>query len=238
MYHATLTHSVYVRLEGSVLRLSKPNRNISRRAAHNEPKPDVTYISQKIYDLSDSRIYLMPQSLARKRVWNKKYPICIELAKQEDFMSKAEGERSDTGEERTTGLGEKFERMDKVERSEGYTSVEEQRRPATGGGDLTIYLFGRTGREKEEWFRRFLQASQNKSEGRGSSLSGICKSGETISLSDLLNACMTPTVEHFGLTIFLQSTPHSQNHHYYEHVTALQSDLCVSLSLGTTNPLN
>lgn len=56
MYHATLTHSVYVRLEGSVLRLSKPNRNISRRATHKEPKPDVTYISQKIYDLTDSKV--------------------------------------------------------------------------------------------------------------------------------------------------------------------------------------
>lgn len=62
MYHATLTHSVYVRLEGSVLRLSKPHRNISRRAAHNEPKPDVTFISQKIYDLTDSKV-------RRSRVW-------------------------------------------------------------------------------------------------------------------------------------------------------------------------
>lgn len=56
MYHATLTHSVFVRLEGSVLRLSKPNRNISRRAAHNEPKPDVTFVSQKIYDLTDGKV--------------------------------------------------------------------------------------------------------------------------------------------------------------------------------------
>ncbi|XP_017277304.1 testis-expressed protein 2 isoform X2 [Kryptolebias marmoratus] len=176
MYHATLTHSVYVRLEGSVLRLSKPNRNISRRAAHNEPKPDVTYISQKIYDLTDSRIYLMPQSLARKRVWNKKYPICIELAKQDDFMSKAQGEKSEAGEEKSAGLAEKVERTDKAERSEGSASVEEPKRPATGRADLTIYLFGRTGREKEEWFRRFLQASQMKSEGRGGGLSGICKS--------------------------------------------------------------
>lgn len=66
MYHATLTHSVYVRLEGSVLRLSKPHRNISRRAAHNEPKPDVTFISQKIYDLTDSKV-------RRSRVG----PICL-----------------------------------------------------------------------------------------------------------------------------------------------------------------
>ncbi|XP_049418365.1 testis-expressed protein 2 isoform X1 [Epinephelus fuscoguttatus] len=176
MYHATLTHSVYVRLEGSVLRLSKPNRNISRRATHNEPKPDVTYISQKIYDLTDSKIYLVPQSLARKRVWNKKYPICIELAKQEDFMSKAQGEKPEAGEEKLTGLGEKLERMDKCEKIEVSGSAEEPKRPTSGGGDLTIYLFGRTGREKEEWFRRFLFASRMKSEGRGGSLPGICKS--------------------------------------------------------------
>ncbi|XP_018526440.1 testis-expressed protein 2 isoform X2 [Lates calcarifer] len=177
MYHATLTHSVYVRLEGSVLRLSKPNRNISRRATHNEPKPDITYISQKIYDLTDSKIYLMPQSLARKRVWNKKYPICIELAKQEDFMSKAQGEtRPEVGEDKSTGPGEKIERMDKGEKAEGSALAEEPKRPASGGGDLTIYLFGRTGREKEEWFRRFLLASRMKSEGRGGGLPGICKS--------------------------------------------------------------
>ncbi|XP_029945282.1 testis-expressed protein 2 isoform X2 [Salarias fasciatus] len=183
MYHATLTHSVYVRLEGSVLRLSKPNRNISRRATHNEPKPDVTYISQKIYDLTDSKIYLMPQSLARKRVWNKKYPICIELAKQEDFMSKAQGEKPEAGEEKLVGMVEKLERTDKGEKTEASVSVEEPKRPPSGGGDLTIYLFGRTGRDKEEWFRRFLLASRIKSEGRGGNLSGICKSAFSTSHS-------------------------------------------------------
>uniref|UniRef100_A0A3Q4AYB7 SMP-LTD domain-containing protein n=1 Tax=Mola mola TaxID=94237 RepID=A0A3Q4AYB7_MOLML len=166
MYHATLTHSVYIRLEGSILRLSKPNRNISRRATHNEPKPDVTYISQKIYDLTDSKIQLVPQSLARKRVWNKKYPICIKLAKQEDFMSKAQGEKPDGGEDKLMGPGERLERTDKFEKAELSGSADEPKRPASGGGDLTIYLFGRTGREKEEWFRRFLLASRLKSEGR------------------------------------------------------------------------
>lgn len=116
----------------------------------------------------------MPQSLARKRVWNKKYPICIELAKQEDFMSKAQGDRPEAAEDKVTGLGEKPEPTDKVEKAE---MSEEPKRPAPGGGDLTIYLFGRTGREKEKWFRRFLLASQMKSEGGGGSLPGICKSG-------------------------------------------------------------
>lgn len=32
--------------------------------------------------------------------------------------------------------------------------------------DQVLYLFGRTGREKEEWFRRFLLASKLKSEAK------------------------------------------------------------------------
>ncbi|XP_035261767.1 testis-expressed protein 2-like isoform X2 [Anguilla anguilla] len=173
-YHATLTHSVFVRLDGSTLRLSKPGRNVARRATFNEPKPDVTYVSQKIYDLTDSKIYLVPESLARKRVWNKKYPICIELGKQEDFMSKAQADKPEAIEEKATGGG--------GERPEAPGGAEEAKRPAAAaqdGGrgpaprDHTLFLFGRTGREKEEWFRRMLVASRLKSETkRASSLPG------------------------------------------------------------------
>ncbi|XP_026158156.1 testis-expressed protein 2-like isoform X2 [Mastacembelus armatus] len=173
-YHATLTHSVYVRLEGSIIRLSKPNHNIARRATHNEPKPDVSYISQKIYDLTNSKVYLMPQNLARKRVWNKKYPICIELGKQDDFMSKTEGDRWEAGD----GRGGTQER--------GFSSCSSR--------DLTLYLFGRTGREKEEWFQRFLSASKLKANlkktssfvGSKSALSSHSRSSSRSSLDEAL----------------------------------------------------
>ncbi|PKU35094.1 testis-expressed sequence 2 protein [Limosa lapponica baueri] len=163
-YHATLTHSVYVRLEGSTLRLSKPNKNISRRAVYNEPKPEVTYVSQKIYELTESKISLVPKSLARKRIWNKKYPICIELAKQDDFMAKAQTDKENTEEKLSA------EKVD--------SNNEESKKPQDGAKytsqkDQVLYLFGRTGREKEEWFRRFLLASKLKSEAKKpSSLSG------------------------------------------------------------------
>ncbi|XP_067403457.1 testis-expressed protein 2 [Emydura macquarii macquarii] len=156
-YHATLTHSVYVRLEGSTLRLSKPNKNISRRAIYNESKPDVTYIAQKMYELTDSKIYLVPKSLARKRIWNKKYPVCIELARQDDFMAKAQTDKENLEEKspaENLNLG-----------------GEESKKPQDGAKpisqkDQILYLFGRTGREKEEWFRRFLLASKLKSEAK------------------------------------------------------------------------
>lgn len=154
-YHATLTHSVFVRLEGATLRLSKPNKNISRRASYNEAKPEVTYISQKIYNLSDSKIYLMPKSLARKRIWNKKYPICIELGRQEDFMAKAQPDKEPSEEKLS---------------AEKELGGEDPKKPAhpqegtTRAGQQILYLFGRTGREKEEWFQRFTLASKLKSE--------------------------------------------------------------------------
>ncbi|XP_044103567.1 testis-expressed protein 2 isoform X1 [Neovison vison] len=157
-YHATLTHSVFVRLEGGTLRLSKPNKNISRRASYNETKPEVTYISQKIYDLSDSKIYLVPKSLARKRIWNKKYPICIELGRQDDFMSKAQTDK-ETSEEKPP-----------AERELGSEDPKKPPHPQegtrAGQRDQILYLFGRTGREKEEWFRRFVLASKLKSESK------------------------------------------------------------------------
>lgn len=105
----------------------------------------------------------MPQSLARKRVWNKKYPVCIELGKQDDFMSKAE---SEADEERPADS-----LLEKSEVAAG-AGVEEAKRPGQEAGRpsgskshlATLYLFGRTGREKEEWFQRLLVASRLKAE--------------------------------------------------------------------------
>lgn len=104
----------------------------------------------------------MPHSLARKRIWNKKYPICIELAKQDDFMSKAEGDRWEASESWTT--------RDKGEGTGGWSS--------SSSRDLTLYLFGRTGREKEEWFQRFLSASRLKADLKKVSSVAGSKSGE------------------------------------------------------------
>lgn len=106
------------------------------------------------------QIYLVPHSLARKRVWNKKYPICIELAKQDDFMSK--GDQTESEDEKVLASGE---------RTEGVVGSEDTKRPT----DPILYLFGRTGREKEEWFRRMLLASRLKAEIRKPSGLLACK---------------------------------------------------------------
>ncbi|KAM4597934.1 testis-expressed protein 2-like [Polymixia lowei] len=134
-FHPSLTHCVYATLEGSRLRLAHPRVNIPRRAAFDETPHEVAFVRSRIYQLANCKVSLLPPVLARKRLWNKKYPICIVLA---------EGE-----------VGEEYlvEGSEEEERTERQT-VPDQQLP------VTLYLFGRTGREKEEWFQNFLSASK------------------------------------------------------------------------------
>jgi len=73
-------------------------------------------------------------------------------------MSKAEGD--------TWEAGESSDPRDRGEASGGVSR------------ELTLYLFGRTGREKEDWFQRFLSASKLKADLRKASFAAGTKTGE------------------------------------------------------------
>ncbi|NXQ21767.1 TEX2 protein, partial [Peucedramus taeniatus] len=147
LFHPSLTHSVLAVLDGATLKLSYPKSNIPRRATFEEEILDAVFVSHRCYDLTDAKVFLCPPSLARKRTWNKKYPICVLLPEP------AEGEGS---EERDTELqGEEGTRRAPVAGQDG----------PGDSRDRCLYLFGRTGREKEEWYQHLVQASR----GTGSS---------------------------------------------------------------------
>nr|CAD7574493.1 unnamed protein product [Timema californicum] len=90
-YSLTDTRSVYVRLEGSTMRISQTRAKIPKRAMFNEREHNkVKFHHQRIYDISQCRVALLPEGLTRKRgkrvvelcdlgprLWSKKYPICI-----------------------------------------------------------------------------------------------------------------------------------------------------------------
>ncbi|KAM9336299.1 LOW QUALITY PROTEIN: testis-expressed protein 2 [Symphorus nematophorus] len=145
-YHPALTHSVFATLEGSCLRLDSPRTNISRRATYDERVLEATFVKSRSFQLSKSKVFLLPSVLARKRMWNPKYPICIQLA----------GGANSQGDERG-----------RSEDSRGGQPGAEPSSPLQSSSkhihDLPtiLYLFGRTGREKEEWFRHFLFASMD-----------------------------------------------------------------------------
>lgn len=71
-------------------------------------------------------------------------------------MSKAEGEKPEAGDG-TRG---------------------EERSSSSSSRELTLYLFGRTGREKEEWFQHFLAASRFKADLKKALCVSGTKSGE------------------------------------------------------------
>ena len=80
-------------------------------------------------------------------------------------MSKAESDPSDAADDRAATVTS-------ADRGEGAGGGDGSRRPSAtqeggrgpSGRDLTLYLFGRTGREKEEWFQRILLASKPKTD--------------------------------------------------------------------------
>uniref|UniRef100_A0A8C0QQM7 Uncharacterized protein n=1 Tax=Chelonoidis abingdonii TaxID=106734 RepID=A0A8C0QQM7_CHEAB len=147
-YHPSLTHSVFVTLEGSAMKLSYPKNNVPRQATFEEETLDVAFVSHRHYDLSNAQVFLFPPGLARKRMWNKKYPICILFPDQKDQNFRSSNEH-DIELPRDESL--------KMTQTPG------QDVPLKPPGDLqqrTLYLFGRTGRDKEEWFQHLMRASR------------------------------------------------------------------------------
>ncbi|NXP21857.1 TEX2 protein, partial [Scytalopus superciliaris] len=171
LFHPSLTHSVLAVLDGATLKLSYPKSNIPRRATFEEEILDTVFVSHRCYDLTDAKVFLCPPSLARKRTWNKKYPICVLLPEA------AEGEGR-SGEEHDTEL----------QGDEGTRKVPVPGQDIPGDSrERCLYLFGRTGREKEEWYQHLVQASR----GTPSSHSDT-RAGETRPAGPLLCARTDP----------------------------------------------
>ncbi|XP_028941668.1 testis-expressed protein 2, partial [Antrostomus carolinensis] len=158
LFHPSLTHSVFTTLDGATLKLSYPKSNIPRRATFEEEILDSVFVSHRCYNLTDAKVFLCPPSLARKRTWNKKYPICILLPDP----AEVEGRSS---EEHDTELL----------RDEGTKKVAVPGHDVPGDcRERCLYLFGRTGREKEEWFQHLVRASHGTpSSSRGDTRAGM-----------------------------------------------------------------
>ncbi|XP_026539407.1 testis-expressed protein 2-like [Notechis scutatus] len=145
IYHPSLTHSVFVTLENSNLTLSYPQSSIPRRATFGEENIEVAFLTHRLYDMSGAKVFLFPPGLARKRTWNKKYPICILFPEEVDLKTKALA----TKDQEVDSPGEKNPKKKDVS---GQCPAEVQER--------TLHLFGRTGRDKEEWYQYLLRACQ------------------------------------------------------------------------------
>jgi hypothetical protein len=152
-YHINQTSSIFVTLEGTTLRLQTPKHGIAKRAIVDETIPQMTFVRQRHFDLYGGRVYLLPSDLVSKRLWSKKYPLCIEPSKPY--------------RNRSLDLGIKDQDYVKL-RSADWTSFSEGAVKRNQDGEDSerqrhqpiLYLFARTCREKEEWYRRFVAATR------------------------------------------------------------------------------
>ncbi|XP_056389664.1 testis-expressed protein 2-like isoform X2 [Hyla sarda] len=149
-YHPALTHSVFVMLEGTTLKRCYPKISLPRRSIYGEEIAETVFVSHQTNNLANAQVFLYPDGLANKRLWNKKYPICIQLSDPDN----TEVEHEEPAD-RETENGENPRRdPDSCQKSSGECK--------TG----TLYLFGRTGREKEEWHQHLVRASQGSMAGK------------------------------------------------------------------------
>ncbi|NXV15604.1 TEX2 protein, partial [Cepphus grylle] len=172
LFHPLLTHSVLATLDGATLKLSYPKSNIPRRATFEEEILDAVFVSHRYYNLTDAKVFLCPPSLARKRTWNKKYPICILLPDPAD-MEYRSSEEHDV----------------ELQRDEGTKKVLVPGQDVPGDcRERCLYLFGRTGREKEEWYQHLMRASR----GTPSSSHREARAGEKQPLWPVLCVGLAP----------------------------------------------
>ncbi|CAL1289779.1 unnamed protein product [Larinioides sclopetarius] len=68
-YHVNCTRSLFIRLDGSYLRVSFPQKNIPKRAMFNEPRHEMQFVHQQHYDITGSSVELLPVGLAKKRYY-------------------------------------------------------------------------------------------------------------------------------------------------------------------------
>ncbi|XP_053132614.1 testis-expressed protein 2-like isoform X2 [Hemicordylus capensis] len=150
IYHPSLTHSVFVTLEDSTLKLSYPKNNIPRRATFEEEILEAAFVSHRHYEMSGTKVFLFPPGLARKRMWNKKYPICVLFPDHDELL----GSKGPSEHDMDPSREKSMKRRQPAPGQEGplKTPADPQER--------TLYLFGRTGRDKEEWFQHLVKASQ------------------------------------------------------------------------------
>lgn len=141
------TVPVFASLEGTKLTLSHPKsdgtgKKFDPRAV--EEKASVSFSRHEQYDLAGSKVMLLPATLTMKKVWTRKCPICIVLDKSNSKSEDTTDNSNSSGDE-----GD-YEVIHHSERQE-FEDVG------------TLYLFPRTGREKEEWFNHLCKLLRNNS---------------------------------------------------------------------------
>ncbi|XP_074647421.1 testis-expressed protein 2-like [Tubulanus polymorphus] len=150
-YHINQTNSVFLTLENATLRLQRPRHNVPKRAMWDETTHSPKFIHQRYYDLKGCTVRLVPGDLVKKRLWSKKYPICLIINKQ--TQSGVNAVNAGATMTKSPPLST-HSSLDDADFEKGFEFVSKE-----ACDEVLLYLFARTNREKEEWYRRFSAAA-------------------------------------------------------------------------------
>lgn len=208
-YHLGMMKSVFVKLDGTRLKVSNVANRVPKRSMWNETvvdKRSMIVTMNRTFDLRNCRVEMMPKGLARKRYFNRKYPMQliipnggqVRTPEEEDMAGgltmtverngnvRREGTPDRTSPEEMT-TEEKVIFLNDFDSSDFGTTiltadtstlVDQQHKGqhqlkvpegANSGSqtdttpcsdEIRLILFARCDREKEDWYRRFLNAGE------------------------------------------------------------------------------
>ncbi|XP_049868978.1 testis-expressed protein 2 isoform X2 [Pectinophora gossypiella] len=104
-YGVNKTTTAFMKLEGCHLRISYTKAKIMKRAIWDEKIEKVDFYQHRLYNLTGSKVTLLPKGLVKRRQWSKKYPICVILNENEKIQvlekeSSAPDKKSDSSEKK------------------------------------------------------------------------------------------------------------------------------------------
>lgn len=161
-YHVARTISVYFRLEGGILKVMETKSRIPKRDVWDEPKQKVRFIWKKVFTLAEASVKLLPEGLIRRRRWSKKYPICVTFGKDALIESTSLNETSEDEFLQKVDIDEDGTIHEEDETDEDLSKDSKETRDTFEdcSEDTNLkskmYIFARTDRQKEDWFRRLV----------------------------------------------------------------------------------
>jgi hypothetical protein len=161
-YFLNKTRSVYVNLDGNMLRLQTTTSRIPKRTVVGEMIPQVTFNEQRIYDLTGCEVFILPRELVRKRYWSKKYPLCIKGARLQNGKSfnQSMSSNSISNLDNNKSMNRNTSSLNISGVQSDSPEIEDQLNMSQQLDQGTLILFGRCDREKEEWFKLFKKSSK------------------------------------------------------------------------------
>ncbi|XP_014206011.1 testis-expressed protein 2 [Copidosoma floridanum] len=228
-YHVARTNPVFFVLEGEVLQVFETRTRVPKRAVWNEPKLKPKFTKRRVYCLAGAKVELLPSGLIRRRRWSKKYPICVTFEKDCMKENAVVENSSDDEPQPLDGENDKIiieeeETDEDVSQSKDARDIFEDCQDDNEEAQLKLYIFARTDRQKEDWFRRLVSASEFSSK-RSSicSTKDVATPGSTqVQIGNELSKPSTPSSAASDMPSFLSYQAYISR---YTELQALASDV-------------